>query len=39
MPSVRALLIALLLGAAAGATAALWVTLEDVKRLVTSVAS
>jgi hypothetical protein len=39
MPSVRALVIALLLGAAAGATAALWVTLEDAKGLITSVAS
>ena len=38
-PFVRALVIALLLGAAAGATAALWVTLEDAKGLVTSVAS
>jgi hypothetical protein len=39
MPSVRALVIALLLGAAAGATAALWVTLDEAKGLVTSVAS
>jgi hypothetical protein len=39
MPSVRSLVIALLLGAAAGATAALWVTLDDAKGLVTSVAS
>jgi hypothetical protein len=39
MPSLRALVIALLLGAGAGAIAALWVTLGDANGQVTSVAS
>jgi hypothetical protein len=40
MPSSRALVVALLLGAGAGAIAALWVTLDDVKGgQVTSVTS
>lgn len=40
MPSLRALVVALLLGAGAGSIAALWVTLDDAKGgQVTSVAS
>jgi predicted outer membrane lipoprotein len=39
MPSLHALVVALLLGAAAGMIAALWVTVVDARGLVTSVAS